>query len=272
MDERDALRYSVWDPTGNITALVESAVEPARRPAVAAALMRRRPEVEQVGFLRPASGGERAELHMAGGEFCGNASMCAAALCLLDEGDGAREAEMLIRVSGASRPVAVRLRRDGESCFHAAVRIPAPRAVREKTLRFDGVEDRLPLVCMEGISHLLVEPDSPFFALLEDHAAAEEAVRLWCAALGADGLGLMFREGGADGRLTPLVFVPVSGTVFWEKSCASGSAAVGMAESARTGASVKLALREPGGILHVESAPGGETWLGGSTRLVLRFS
>ena len=51
--------------------------------------MRRHPEVEQVGFVRFSDDpGDpvRAGLRMAGGEFCGNASCCAAVLWFLDHG------------------------------------------------------------------------------------------------------------------------------------------------------------------------------------------
>ncbi|MBO5556880.1 MAG: hypothetical protein J5927_06815, partial [Oscillospiraceae bacterium] len=79
--EYDSLQYTILDPTGNITALVESPVAVARQSAVAADLMARHPTVEQVGFVRfaPAAGEKdavQAALRMAGGEFCGNASMC----------------------------------------------------------------------------------------------------------------------------------------------------------------------------------------------------
>lgn len=119
MMEREAyteINYCIFDPTGNITALVETAVDEAKQPAVAARIMEMHPEVEQVGFVRFAenagcgdaeaeragsvdeSAGCDAEaaragsveastgcgadvvLRMAGGEFCGNATMCAAAL------------------------------------------------------------------------------------------------------------------------------------------------------------------------------------------------
>ena len=86
MLSNEPIRYSILDPSGNITALVESAVGADARAAVAAELMRRHPEVEQVGFVRRTEPGDpvRAELNMAGGEFCGNASLCTAALLLLD--------------------------------------------------------------------------------------------------------------------------------------------------------------------------------------------
>ena len=68
-------------------------------------------------------------------------------------------------------------------------------------------------------------------------------------------------------RLTPLVYVPGSGTSFWENSCASGSAATGMYLADRTGKRQEICLREPGGSLKVTSDPGsGETWLYGTVR------
>ncbi|MDO4973482.1 MAG: hypothetical protein Q4E38_04665 [Eubacteriales bacterium] len=281
MEEKETLQYSIWDPTGNITALVESTVAVEEQPTAAAALMQRHPEVEQVGFLRfpdrADHSGVQAELRMAGGEFCGNASMSAAALCLLRQGaPGGTETmpELVrIRVSGVEEPVTVRLRREGLNSFRARVHMPTPQSIGERVFAFEGVSGRLPLVCLEGISHLLVGPDTAFAPLLRDRPAAERAVRAWCAELKADGLGLMFlSDEEGTWHLTPLVYVPGSGTVFWENSCASGSAAVGMALAARAGKPVQLELREPGGWLQVESAPnGGATWLGGRTRRTARF-
>ena len=77
----------------------------------------------------------------------------------------------------------------------------------------------------------------------------------------------MFLERGTL-RLIPLVYIPGSSTCFWENSCASGSAAVGMALAARSGKTAELALTEPGGVLRVSSDPAGETWLFGSVRLI----
>ena len=269
MDERETLRCSIWDPTGNITALVESPVPVPEQPAVAAALMRRCPAVEQVGFVTlPETPGAQPKLRMAGGEFCGNASMSAAALSLLRCGETAGEQRVSLRVSGVAEPVAVHLRREGEG-FRARVRMPAALAVGERLFAFEERRGMLPMVRMEGISHLLIEPGSVFFPLLRDPAAAGQAVRVFCETLGAEGLGLMFLE-QAEGRrrLTPLVYIPGSGTEFWENSCASGSSAVGMLLAARQNAPVGLTLTEPGGTLRVESDPGGETWLSGRTRLL----
>ena len=76
------LKYCIFDPTGNITALVETAVDIADQPAAASHIMELEPDVEQVGFISyaedPAAGVAPVSLRMAGGEFCGNATMCAA--------------------------------------------------------------------------------------------------------------------------------------------------------------------------------------------------
>ena len=267
------LCYSILDPTGNITALVESEVEIANQPSVAAGIMRRHPEVEQVGFLRPASeDGVTAELRMAGGEFCGNASMCAAALCLLNGGQ--KTGSLRLRVSGTTPPVSVSLRHEGEASFRAVLTMPPVRGFEVRAFRFEGVDGVLPLVRLEGISHLIAGPSSAFFALLENREAAERAVRFFCEVLRAEGLGLLFLGGdGAERRMTPLVYIPGSGTVFWENSCASGSAAVGAYLAKESGAAVDLTLREPGGTLCVKADPtGGEILLAGSVKLVSHFS
>lgn len=263
------MKVNILDPTGNITALVEGLVPPDRQPATAAKLMEQHPSVEQVGFVRftEGAGGVDAELRMAGGEFCGNASMCAGALALLRNG-GDRGA-VALRVSGVGEPVRVRLEKSGKSAFRAGVRMPGAQAIEERRFAFEGRAGSLLLVRMEGISHLMVEEDSGFSALRDDREAAERAVRLWCRELCADGLGLMFLKKEAPMRLTPLVYIPVSATCFWENSCASGSAAVGMALAARDGKAMELSLTEPGGVLRVTSDPrSGETWLYGQVRLV----
>ncbi len=312
------LTYSIFDPTGNITALVESDVDISRQPSVAAALMHRHPEVEQVGFVclhgkdsRAADAKEtvQAELRMAGGEFCGNASMSTAALYLLRrekpgeiqtrnfqeensqaEKDAAgKEADpesVFLRVSGAAGPVEVRLRRESGDSFTAGIRMPHAKGISRETFSFEGLQGALPVVRMEGISHIIIEEDSAFFSLQENRAAAGRAVRAWCRALEAEGLGLMFLAKEEEGReseavkpgtarfsmrCTPLVYIPVSGTEFWENSCASGSSAAGMYLASEAGEAVSVLLREPGGSLFAESDPQRkETWLHGRTRLVCR--
>ncbi|MBQ9612826.1 MAG: hypothetical protein IJV14_09590, partial [Lachnospiraceae bacterium] len=46
-----SIKYSIMDPTGNVTALVESPVGLSMQPDVADRIMKKHPEVEQAGFL-----------------------------------------------------------------------------------------------------------------------------------------------------------------------------------------------------------------------------
>ena len=316
--------YYIFDPTGNITALVETTVDPADQPAVASGIMDQHPEVEQVGFVTfaeamneggaaagagaPTADGARAEadvpvsLRMAGGEFCGNATMCAAALYLMENEaawTGMPEDEeplkdkdgtvsVRVRVSGAKDPLEVKLVRADAASFAASVTMPPALGIDELKLS-DGMLPgsdvlRLPIVRMEGIAHVIIEPDSGFFGLKDDPDLAETLLRGWCGVLGSECLGMMFidesyaNEGPEDTSedvgdrvrstictLTPLVYVPGADTMFWENSCASGSAAAGIYLAAKAGKSVDVAFDQPAGRLRVESDPAtGKTVLHGS--------
>lgn len=275
MIDLDRMTYSIWDPTGNVTALVECPVAVAEQPACATALMRRHPEVEQVGFISVDTAdlepGVDVALRMAGGEFCGNASISAAACYLERTGQSGRSVSL--RVSGAALPVEARLERVGEASYEAAILMPPAHKPQPVDLCFADTHALLPLVRMDGISHLVIEAASPFWHLLNDRAAAERAVRLWCEELDCAGLGLMFLgEPGSDGTrpMTPLVYVPAADTCFWESSCASGSAASGIYLADRLGKPMVSKLDEPGGMLCIECDPWAcTTWLHGATRQIV---
>lgn len=270
----DLVRYSILDPTGNITALVESAVEVDRQPAMAQRVMANHPTVEQVGFVSFMQDGDDHEspsvsLRMAGGEFCGNATMSAATLYAVRK-DLSMPAALMLSVSGVSRPVEVSLDKEAERVFSARIGMPEALSIDMIELGIDAMRDTVPLVRMEGISHVMVEPSSALRDLLFSRSVAERAVRKWCRELETDGLGIMFLSGmGTRINLTPLVFVPGSGTVFWENSCASGSAAMGMYLAHKESRAIDVSLCEPGGILRVQSEPAWHrTWLHGGVRLV----
>ena len=372
-DNYEELKYCIFDPTGNITALVETEVRPADRAPVASGIMAAHPEVEQVGFVAyNDSACEAADaavsLMMAGGEFCGNATMCAAALYAERRGmpaDGA----VKVKVSGAEAPLTVQLeeikgsgayagstvndspRAAGEAGSTAARQLSdesaaggasgaagnetAPAAMYAAAVTMPpaiGIEKigsaaragsgegaasgkdaggafGLPLVRLQGIDHIIIEPDSGFFGLKDDPAAAESLIRECCGALGSDCLGMMFldepeaqaaaqdgqpdaaeaadgcaaktgaaadcaapggtAERGGARRMTPLVFVPGADTLFWENSCASGSAAAGIWLAMKAGSPVDVRLHQPAGSLRVESDPAtGRTVLHGTARLL----
>ena len=254
------INYCIFNPTGNITALVETKVEPAKQPAIADEIMRVHPQVEQVGFVyfvpgRPVP----ALLRMAGGEFCGNATMSAAALYLMRSGE--ETDSVRVTVSGVSKPIAVHLEKT-EPALEIGI----------KKLKSEVADASMTVVRMEGISHIVIEKSSELYALKDDRENAEKLLRDWSECLDAECLGIMFLEGdGASWSLTPLVYVRDVGTVFWENACASGTAAVGMYMAGKLESAVDMTLDEPGGRLSVSCDPeSGKTTLYGSTKLELR--
>ena len=250
------LRYALLDPTGNMTVLVESPVPVSAQPSAAARLMELEPSAEQVGFLT--SEGDRIGLRMAGGEFCGNAAMSAAALTAIDR--GMTWGIIQLSVSGAADPVEVEVSALAGGDVRGMVRMPRPVSVDEVTFPDGSV---CPVVRFDGISHVIAES-----ALTREKA--EAVISEWCRFLGADAVGIMLLHRKA-GTLAPLVFVPEAGTVCWESSCASGTTAVG-AYLAKKEGPVSLSLRQPGGSLRIETDKDGGLFLTGTVRLICRRS
>ena len=279
------IEYYVFDPTGNITALSVTDVHPEDRPSAAAVIMAAEPSVEQVGFVRFNEGaGVPVELDMAGGEFCGNATMCSAALYLTMNDKAKKSARnskgdysVDVKVSGTSGPLTVNLKQTGENCFESSVAMPQAKGIEYLTLEmswpgFSG-SVCMPVVTLEGITHLIAEPGSDVFGLLEDKETAEKILKVWWDFLRPECLGMMFMDKGDKVRkLIPLVYVPGADTMFWENSCASGSAAAGMYLAARAGSPVDITFDEPAGRLRVESDPLAQrTILHGSVKLTCNY-
>ena len=250
---RQKVRYDVLDPTGNITILVETPVDRRLQPAVAAKLMALEPTAEQTGFVSGMEPGS-VVLRMAGGEFCGNAAMSAAALCASAYGD--ENSEVAVRFDGTD--VAVQVTAGAPSADGArrcAVAMPAPTEIRDTALPGGGT---LPVVFFPGIAHVICEADMPA-------GDAERLCREWCRYLSCEALGIM-RFDRKESRLTPLVYVEDGGTLFWENSCASGTAALGYWLARESGRDVDLRVSEPGGTLGIETR-GGSLILTGSVRM-----
>lgn len=119
---------------------------------------------------------------------------------------------------------------------------------------------RLPVVRFPGIAHVIVEK-------APDRERAGAVAPALCGFLKAEALGLMFLD-AEDHSLTPLVYVPGAGTLYWENSCASGTSAAGAYLAEKAGAAVKLGLRQPGGVLTVEAEPKRAPILSGRVRRI----
>ena len=254
--------YYYADPTGNITILAPLCPDIADTAREAENLMELEPTAEQVGFLGSAGLGYDISLQMAGGEFCGNATLSAAAVFCMNAG-GNRNEENTVRVSvsGAAFPVPVLIRQTGSGTFLGTVSMPSPLVVSSVSFSCDGEDFSLPIVRFEGITHLLS------FRMLPKKTA-ERIVKEQCAVLQADALGIMQIDLDS-GTLIPFVYVPKSGTLFWEGSCASGTAAAG-AYLYKTFGPGKWEFTEPSGRLIIEATPEGRLLLTGNVNVTVK--
>ena len=242
------IRYTIFDPTRNITLLTDTPVPRERQPLLAAELMRRLPAVEQVGFLEPPSlPGARLRLQMMGGEFCGNAAMSAAVwLAERDRQNGSpasSTAVLPLEVSGYPGVLRCRLEPLAEGGWSGTAAMPLPQRLGEAVLPGMGT---VPAVYFPGIVHCVVPAGDM------TRAQAEAAIRPLCAALGANACGILLWNEAAS-AFTPLVYVASSGTLVWESGCGSGSAALGVYLTARAGGSRTVSLRQPGGVITVHA-------------------
>ncbi len=150
--------YSLFDPTGNITLLVETPIPAAERVAVASKLMELEPRAEQVGFVSQDDADIDIRLDMAGGEFCGNATMSAAALAVMRSGRTPKQGDPIgvtVRSSGASGPVTVALKAESDTAYYGSVIMPQPRSIDDAPFTVTGDGRKPVIVRFDGIAHVI---------------------------------------------------------------------------------------------------------------------
>ena len=236
------LNYVYADPTGNITLLVTDSVNEARYGELSKALLSLEPAAEQVGFIKEPECGGDIFLHMAGGEFCGNASLSTAALALLREGRASGTVNT--EVFGITGALKADLTASSPGEYTGSIEMPLPASLSERRFSYNDLSLTLPVVEMPGISHIIY--------LGEPFEGAQEAVQAWCDELGAPALGIMFLSRGMS-CLTPLVYVSSLKSLFWERSCASGTCSAAFWLSRNSSVPLRFDFSEPGGILSAEA-------------------
>ena len=244
------INYLYFDPSGNMTALVTSAVPFNMRKIAADAIMQTEAGCEQVGFL---SFDDGVCLDMTGGEFCGNAAMCAAIAARLkgkkaDAVNGTEEYSVKIcgSVYGATvKQISARAFQCGLESFGVPAGIRHTVAECAEIVKADAEYE-----IKNNFEKYLAEAD------LSSYDPS------------ADARGIMFLNGT---QLTPLVYVPKADTLFWENSCASGCMAAGKYLYEKTGQPVDTELRMPGGSINVRCSGNGIV-LGENIRLVSETS
>ena len=223
--------YTLYDPSGNITALAEDPGQYSDRASAAKQIMSAEPRCEQVGFIVPKQGAEDIRLCMAGGEFCGNAVFAAAVHFVINTADVNSETKIVrVASSGADETIDVSVTKE-EGAFRCSYRFPA---LPKKT-----VTEGLDAVILPGITHCILWDPMP-------DEEAEKLVKELCVRTGSDAMGLMFLDAQRL-KVRPLVYVRDPETLVWENSCASGSVAIASALTKYRKTPFSDTLSYPGG-------------------------
>ncbi len=250
------MEYYYCNPTGNITILVDEEVPEGKQPEISNCLCEIEPTCEQVGFIYRNEPGCDIRLRMAGGEFCGNATMSTAALfCSKDNIETDVIQNVTVSVSGAKNPLSVKIKRLGEKDFLGKVEMPLPREMVIRKFTFDGITYELPVVIFDGMYHVI------YLGILNRYIA-EKAIKSWCDEMNAPAMGIMMIDEKEE-FLTPLVYVKNVDSLYWEHSCGSGTAAAGFYYYKIIGKAVTKHFKEPGGLLTVEVDKDGKLYLSG---------
>ena len=249
--ELDFIKLS---PLGNTTVFLRGeAAQEARAALLAEAMDYDHLAAEQAGFLvAPHSEEALLRIEMSGGEFCGNATLSAAALAAAE---GA-ESPFFVECSGAEDPLQAEAHPLGTGRWLARAEMPQAHEIRRLSLdgfslaglSFEGqpFADAATCVSLPGIAHLVVEA--------ADLSAADYDALLarLMRETDADAYGVVpfERMGREHFRIRPYVAVPSAKSRVFERACGSGSLALALAEGSERG---RIAVEQPGGTLFVET-------------------
>lgn len=242
--------YILADPTGNITVLVKTPYTDKTRSDIIRESFEKEPSCEQVGFIVHVSD-DTIGIEMMGYEFCGNATLSAAAWHSLMHGlEEGQKTVVSVDSSGIDGLLDVNIKRipdiSDNPAFEGTVGMPVPLVSSFRDF---------PLIQFSGISHLIVPADS-FTNEIAEQVIKEYANELKVPALGMmlcpDFDELMGSPGAESFTIRPLVYVPGSDTLVWERGCATGSIAVGCYRYALNSACSHTEIKQPGGIIRVD--------------------
>lgn len=237
-DKLKTYRFTTLRPAGNDTCLISGIIRNSRqRKRIADVLQQLYPEIEQVGFITPDS--VHAELMMTGGEFCGNATSCAAYQIL-----GGKPGEISITVSGVEKKLRAGVTEDGEGFSQIPV-YPDPSYITQ-----DSEFPHNTLVKMEGITHYVDFNVKQLRGLTIDEIKKE--ARKVMAEKQIDhnpACGVIYAEPSRDGwEIHPIVYVKDADTLYYETACGSGTTALGLVLAKEKGSSIATSVLQPSGL------------------------
>ena len=241
------LHFIKASPCRNTTVFITDPTARAQYGLIAGQVMS--PEylaAEQAGVLTiPQHPESVLRLEMAGGEFCGNATLALAALAVRQGRTDGRI--FYVECSGAAEPLVCTVVKLPRNRWRARAEMPAGEDVHPLTLQVGGQSYAGGFVLLPGICHFVLSGSLPRSQYAPLMAQLSAAVR-------AEAYGIIPYEemSAAHYRIVPYVYVPAAGSHVFEQACGSGSLSLGLWLRYKTGLQYSE-VAQPGGILTVET-------------------
>lgn len=240
----EIVHFSKFNPSGNMTVLVDSQHDPSQYPIIAQQLMQTsHVACEQVGFIEEVKGDIPYRLVMSGQEFCGNGTL--SFIHYLKTREIFTSSSVELEVSGLNETV--RCAVDEENGQYETT-LPRPIHIEERRYCIDDVVFEGLEIQYETYQHFVC----PIPVWSDRLAASMEAfvrTTTWPAHLTA--VGIMLYD-ALHQRLYPLIYIPQVDSIVWEQSCGSGTGSVGIYEAHRQqSGEVTKEIAQPGGMLTV---------------------
>lgn len=239
------LNYVKISPAQNMTVLITDFVNQEDHMMISNAVMRYDSlNAEQVGFIvTPSRIDSKIGLRMAGGEFCGNALLSAAAygtykgLCPVGD--------FCVDSSGVNNSLRCETKPVTQNCFSVCAEMPEPVNVRAISLDVLGEAVTGSVVELYGISHFVAEfwPDSKMLDSILD-------ILITKTPSSAIGVIPYRRLSLGSYEIHPYVYVRGTESRVFERACGSGSYALGV-HLFRERGEMTAEVHQPGGVISV---------------------
>ena len=223
------IKYLKYNPSGNITALViGDKYNKNERKIINDYIMKEDKEIEQVGFLSE----DKNKMSMAGEEFCGNATRCAAMYYLKN-----KELDKII-IETCNMNLQAGIDKDNKIWCE----IP----IDNYKIEIIDKDKEIYMIKLKGITIISIKNKTNFEAFFLKNKA-ENIIKKYN--LDDKAVGIMFINKTKDiFKMYPVVWVKKVNTLFLENACGSGSIAVTLLESVLSNKINKYKVIQPSNI------------------------
>lgn len=206
---------------------------------------------EQVGFIETSiNHNDLIRLQMMGGEFCGNATRSLAAFMVHSQYPEVKKIGnkfiVPLEVSGMDEIINCEVEPlEKTNLYMSKIKMPVPLSINEIIIDDSGNKVKTIRVDLPGITHFIVNKDK-----IDDKDRYYDSIKGVMAKEDYEAFGIMYYDYNKN-FMEPLVYVKATDSLFWERSCASGTCALGCSLAFVNKKSMDKEIHQPGGLLKV---------------------